>query len=119
MFTRDFILSVKRKALRIGVWYRTLDRIERGILSLVARILDKVESVVLGVEIVKILGKLRDALKSGFIRRIEEYGVETAKELVYFAEVWGNGAARKWTFDWGFSIYLTVLDLNRPTGFGV
>ena len=119
MFTRPFLYSVKRKALRRGVWYRSLDGIERGILSLAARILDKVESVVLGVEIVKILGKLRDALKSGFVKGMAEYGVGKAKELVHFAEVWRNGAAGKWAFDWGYAMYLTVLDLNQPSGFGV
>jgi len=80
---------------------------------------DRVESAVLGVEIIKILGKLRDALKSGFVRRMEEYGVGKARELGHFAEVWGNGAAGKWAFDRGFAMYLTVLDMNRPTGFGV
>ena len=119
MFTRNFLISVKWKALRKGVWYRSLDGIERGILSLAARVVDRVESVVLGVEIVKILGKIRDALKSRLVRRMEEYGVGRAKELVHFAEVWGNGVAGKWAFDWGFAMYLTVLDLNRSTGFGV
>ena len=119
MFTREFLISVKRKALRKGVWYRSLDGIERGILSLAARVVDRVESVVLGVELVKILGKLRDALKSGFVRRMEEYGMGKARELVHFAEVWGNGVAGKWAFDWGFAMYLTVLDFNQPPGFGV
>jgi len=110
---------MKRKALRKGIWYRSLDGIERGILSLAVRVVDRVESVVLGVELVKILGKLRDALKSGFVRRMEEYSVGRARELAHFAEVWGNRAAGKWAFDWGFARYLTVLDLNRSTGFGV
>jgi len=119
MFTREFLVGWRRRALRRGVWYGSLDRLERGILSLTARVVDRVESMVLGVEIVKILGKLRDALKCGFVRRIEEYGVEKAKERVHYARVWGNGAAEKWSYGWGFAIYLTVLDLNWPSGFGV
>jgi len=119
MFTRKFLVGWRWRALRRGVWYGSLDPLERGILSLAARVVDRVKSETLGVEIVKILGKLKDALKSGFVRRMEEYGVEKAKEMVYLSEVWGNGVAGKWAFDLGFARYLTVLDLNQPLEFGV
>jgi hypothetical protein len=119
MFTRSFLVEVRRKALRRGVWFRALDRVERGILSLTARIVDKVESAVLGVELVKILVKLRDALKSGFIRRMEEFGLRRAREVAAQAVEWGYVAARGWASDLGFVRYLTVIDVNKPTGFGV
>ena len=119
MFNPMFLLGWRRRALRRGVWYTSLDRVERGILSLAAQVVDRVESVILGVVIVNILGKLRDALKSGFVKRIEEYGVEKAKALIHLAEVWGNGTAGKWGFDWAFARYLTVLNLNRPIGVSV
>ena len=105
--------------MRRGVWYRALDRVERGILSLTARVVDRVESAVLGVELVKILRKLRDALRSGFVRRMEEFGFRRAREVTAQAVEWGYGAARRWTSDLAFVRYLTVIDVNKPSGFGV
>ena len=119
MFTRSFLVEVRRKALRRGVWFKTLDRVERGILDLTARVVDRVESVVLGVELVKILKKLRDALKSGFVRRMEDFGLRRAREVALQAVEWGYRAARAWASDLGFVRYLTLIDVNKPTGFGV
>jgi len=118
MFTRDFLEGVRRKALRRKVWYSALDGVERGILSLTSRIVDRVESRVLGVEIVKILAKLRDAMKSDFVRLVEGYGVGTAKKLSVQASEWGNMLADAWSYDLGFARYLALLDTNKPSGWG-
>jgi len=58
MFTSSFLSDMRRKALRKGVWYKALDALERGILSLTSRVIERVESAVLGVELVKIISKL-------------------------------------------------------------
>ncbi|MFX0206999.1 MAG: hypothetical protein ACFFDT_13510, partial [Candidatus Hodarchaeota archaeon] len=119
MLTGRFLSEARRKALRGGVWFKALDRVERGILSLAARVVDRVESAVLGVELVKILGKLRDALKGGFVRRMEEYGVYQAEKLAAQAIVWGYENAGSWASNFDFIRYLTLIDVNKPTGFGV
>lgn len=119
MLTSGFLVEMRRKALRRGVWYRALDRVERVILSLSARVVDRVKSVVLGFELVKILSKLRDALKSRFVRRMEEFGFRRAREVARQAVEWGYGAAMGWASDLGFVRYLTLMDVNKPMGFGV
>lgn len=119
MFSRGFLLEVRVRALRRGVWFSALDRVERDILSLTARVVDEVKSVVLGVELVKILKKLREALKGGFVRRMEEYGFGRALEMARTAVEWGYAMAVDWSSDTGFVRYLTVMDLNWPAGFGV
>jgi len=48
MFTAEFLSDMRKRALRKGVWYRTLDRVERGIVSLIVRIVDRVERKLLG-----------------------------------------------------------------------
>ena len=118
MFTRDFLTGVRRKALRRKVWYSALDRVERGILSLASQIVDRVESKVLGVMLVKIMAKLRDAMKSEFVRLVEGYGVEAAKKLSVQASEWGNIFAYAWSYDLGFARYLALLNFNRPSGWG-
>ncbi len=118
MFTSGFLVEMRRKALRRGVWFKALDRVERGILSLTARVVDRVESAVLGVELVKILGKIRDALKGGFVRRMEEYGIYQARKMAAQAVAWGYQMARAWASNSEFIRYLTLIDVNKPTGFG-
>jgi len=115
MFTSKFLFEVRRKALRGRVWFKALDNVERGILSLAARVVDEVRSVVLGVELVKILKKLRDALKSGFVRRMEDYGIKRARKLAAQAVEWGYHSARAWASDFGFVRYVTLLDVNSPS----
>jgi len=116
--TRSFLLRVRGRAFRRGVWYRALDGLERGILSLAARVVDRVESAVLGVELVKILAKLRDALESEVVKLTRGYGLERARKLSCHAVDWGNLEASHWASDHGFCRYLAVLEYYRPSVFG-
>ena len=118
MFTRSFLVGVRKKALRRRVWWRALDRVERGIVDLTIRVVDKVQSEALGVEIVKILKKLKDALKSPFVRLMESYGLERARRLSEQALSWGYEKAGGWAYDFRFIKYLTVIETNSPVGFG-
>jgi hypothetical protein len=118
MFTSSFLTEVRRKALRRGVWYGALDRVERGILSLAAQVVERVESVVLGVELVKIIGKLNEAMRSGFVRHMRSFGVMRAREIRNQAVCFGYGGARWWLWDQGFVRYLTVIDYCQPAGWG-
>ena len=119
MFTRDFLEGVRRKALRRKVWYSALDRVERGILSLTSQVVDRVESRVLGVMLVKIIAKLKEALKSPFVKHVESYGLAKAQGLVEQALGFGCEAARGWLQDKGFARYLAFIDFNKPSGWGV
>lgn len=71
---------------------------ERTIASVVVqamRLVDRVRSEALGVEIVKILKKLRDALKSRFVSLMESYGLERARRLSEQALSWGYRKAAR------------------------
>jgi hypothetical protein len=111
MFTRRFLDNVIRKALRKKVWFSALDRVERSILSLTAKCVDVVRSSQLGVVIVKILSKLQKSMRSGFIIRVETFGVLEARRLVEVAKGWGNELADGW-LGMDFSWYLTALMMN-------
>ena len=111
MFTSKFLLSFKRKALRKGVWFKALDNVERNIINLTAKVVDRVESAVLGVTIVKILNKLLEPLKSSFMRQIGR-GMKRAVEIVAYAQAWGNENAESWAKDDGFVRYLTLLEME-------
>jgi len=119
MFTSSFLSEMRRKALRKGVWYKALDALERGILSLTSRVIERVESAVLGVELVKILSKLRDSMMSGFVRRVREFGLWRAREVAEQAVGWGHETSAAWASNLSFARYLTLMDYYWPSGFGV
>ena len=119
MFTRGHLMKWRSRALRRGVLFSALDAEDRGYLYLAIRVLDRVRSVEVGRIIVKLLVKLREALKSPFVRRVETFGVERARVVSSWAVEWGYETARGWARDRGLARYLTVLDFYAPSGWGV
>ena len=112
MFTAEYLSEMRKKALRKGVWYRTLDRIERGIISLTVRLFDRVDSKLLGVELVKILSKLVKAMKGEFVRCMSDFGFGRARELSKQAVKWGCNVAIVWASELNFVRYLAMMRLN-------
>jgi len=111
MFTSEFLLSFKRKALRKGVWFKALDNVERNIINLTAKVVDRVESALLGVTIVKILNKLLKPLKRSFMRRTG-LGIKRAAQISAQAQAWGNQKAKSWALDINFVRYMMSLKID-------
>ena len=119
IFTRLFLNDLRQKALRKNVWYKSLDRLERGIFSLTTHLIDQVKSAVLGVELVKIIKKLRDAMKSEFFKYIEVFGLKKARYVAGKAVDLGYSAAAVWASDVDFIRYLAFLKVNEISGWPV
>ncbi len=119
MFTRKFLKRWWRRALRRRVLFSALDKEERSYMYLTMRVLEEVRSARVGSIIVRILVKLREALKGPFVRMMEDYGVGKAWAMSKMAVGWGYRAAGEWAREVGFARYLTVLDFNSPSGWGV
>ena len=119
MFTRQFLSDVRRKALRRGVWLKALDGVERGILTLASRLVDRVESEVLGVVLVTIIGKLKDAMRSRFARCRDEFGFRRARVVAGQALSFGYEMAAGWASDLDFIRYVTFIRVNAVLGWDV
>jgi hypothetical protein len=115
MFKKAFLSEMRLRAMRKGVWYRALDRLERGILTLASRVVDEVHDTVLGVELVKIFAKIRDATASRFVRHVETFGVIRVREIIEVTDKWNDAAGRLWSGH-SFARYLAFLDFNQPVG---
>lgn len=111
-FSRVELVSVKRRALRRGVWFRILGRVERGVVDLTIRCVDRVRSNTLANVIGRILQKLFDAMKNRVERLMDKVGQPLAAKLSQIARDWGHKGAWKWAFNPGFIRYLTVLRVN-------
>jgi len=119
MFTRGFLEGWWRRALRRRVLFTALDREDRGYLYLTMKVFDEIRNERVGTILLKILAKLRNALESPFVRRMETFGVGKAWSLSALAVGWGQDEAGGWARDKGFARYLTVLDFNGSSGWGV
>lgn len=119
MFTRSHLIKWWRRALRRRVLHSALDREERSILYLAMRAFDEIRNADVGTIIVKILAKLNEALKSPFVRKMETYGIQRARIVSSYAVELGSEAAKSWAVDVGFVKYLTALEFNAPTGWGI
>jgi hypothetical protein len=114
VLSQKYLETVRRTALRKRVWYRVLDRVERGIVNLTIGIIEKVQSPVLAQELVKILAKLRDAGKCAFTRHVEVFGYKKLRLIV--DQVRSFGSEVSWLMDMGFAEWLAFTDYYSPFG---
>src|SRR3989441_10288076 len=95
------IAGLKTRALRKRVWFRVLDRVERGLLDLTIRWVDDVRSGRLTETLLRILVKLARAMEQG-MARVLAVGRELALRASLLAVRWGNVDAYSWRSDHGF-----------------
>ena len=116
--TSDFLskaqlVKLKLKAMRAGVWYRALPRIDRVLVDLTIKVANTIRSPHLARSILSVAGKLESLLESKLQRAIREIGLPIAHKLSIFAQKWGNVAAEKWASDEGFARYWAAIKLNE------
>ena len=119
MYSKEFLVGLRRRALRRGLWYRALDSLDRGVYNLTCIVVDRVESEKLSRVILGIVLTLRDALKGEFARLAESLGVRKAWEMAGYAVSWGYRDAWAWRRDEGFARFFAVLESNAPSGWGL
>ena len=96
--TKRVLLDLRTRSLRKRVWYRALDRIERGLVDLTIRWVDNVRNSTMARVLLRILGKLVQALEQGMVR-VLTVGRELALRASELAVRWGNTQAYTWRSD--------------------
>lgn len=109
---REQLLKLKLKAMRAGVWFRALPRIDRVLVDLTIKVAQCIRSPSLASSILSVARKVEDLLESRFARAVREIGFSLTCRLSLLAQKWGNKAARSWAGDEGFARYLAVMKLN-------
>jgi hypothetical protein len=108
------LLKLKRKAVRAGVWFRALPRIDRALVDLTIKVACTVRSFCLAKRILAVVHKLGCLLENKLLRAVRETGLPMACRFSFFAQKWGNAAAKDWGSDFGFAKYLAAMSLNEP-----
>ena len=96
--TKRVLLDLRTRSLRKRVWYRALDRIERGLVDLTIRWVDNVRNSTMARILLRILGKLVQALEHG-MAQVLTVGRELALKASELAVRWGNTQAYTWRSD--------------------
>jgi hypothetical protein len=107
------LVKLKLKAIRSGVWYRALPRIDRVLVDLTIKVAETIRSPHLARCILTVAGKLEGLLENKLQRAVREFGLPIAHTLSVFARKWGNVTAEKWASDDGFARYWAAIKLNE------
>ena len=119
IYTRTFLKKVWTRARRKRVLYSALNGGDRTYFWVTLEVmkindLDRLCSAEVGTIIVKILAKLKEAMKCAFVKAVETEGYQKAEKMAAQAVEWGYAKAKRWALDHGFSMYLTFLDFTKP-----
>jgi hypothetical protein len=109
---KEQLLGLKRKAMRAGVWFRALPRIDRVLVDLTIKVAQRIRSASLASCILSVTRKLEGLLESRFARAVREIGFPLSCRLSLLAQEWGNRTASAWAGDEDFARYLAVMKLN-------
>jgi hypothetical protein len=111
------LVKLKIKAMRAGVWFRALQRIDRVLIDLTIKVASNIRSSTLAKNILAIIKKLEGFLESSLLRAIRKVGVPLAQKLSEVAQKWGNTLAKSWPSDASFARFLAVMHINESKTF--
>ena len=111
------LMKLKLRAIRAGVWFRALPRIDRALLDLTIKVASSIRSATLARNILAVTRKLEGLLESSLLRAFRGVAHKLAQKLSSVAQKWGNTSARNWASDVSFIKFLAVMHINEPKTF--
>jgi hypothetical protein len=115
---KSHLIKLKLKAIRSGVWFRALPRIDRVLVDLTIKVAGNVRSFTLVKSILTVMRKLEGLLDNKLLRAVREIGFPIAQRLSLIAQEWGNGSAKEWNSTDRFARFWAVMALNENRLFG-
>jgi hypothetical protein len=110
---RTQLIKIKVKAIRAGVWFKALPRIDRVLVDLTIKVAENIRSTYLAKSIFAIVSKLEGLLESSILKSMRVIGRPLAEKLSLIAQKWGNASAKNWATDSSFVFFLAVMHTNR------
>jgi len=109
---RQDLVKIKSRALRTKVWFRAISKVERAIIDLTIKCVDKIRSRMLAGTISAIVAKILQCLVEAFMTKADRVGHEIVERLCSVGERWGTKAFYPWKRDKTFIRFLGVNALN-------
>jgi len=98
--------------MRTRVWFRALSKVERAIVNLTIKCVDKIRSMMLAGTISAIVAKILQCLEESFTTRADKVGHEIVERLCSIGEGWATKTFYAWKRDKAFIRFLGVNALN-------
>ena len=115
--TKTQLVKLRLKAIRAGVWFRALPRIDRVLVDLTIRVASSIRSTTLAKNILAVTRKLEGLLENRLLRTFRRIAIQLAQKLSLIAQKWGNTSAKIWASDVSFVNFLAVMHINEPKAF--
>ena len=112
IFEKEQLVVMRRRALRAGVWFRRLPKIDRVLVDLTIRIADTIRSLTLAKCLLSVANKVEGLLESRFARRVREIGFSLAAKQSIFGVAWGNNSCSSWAKDPYYARFLATMKIN-------
>jgi hypothetical protein len=110
-------MKLRFRAVRAGVWFRVLPRIDRALVDLTIRVTGSVRSATLARNLLAVTSKLEGLLENSLLRTFRKVGVSLAQKISVVAQKWGYTSAKIWASDVSFVNFLAVMYINAPKTF--
>jgi hypothetical protein len=107
------LCEIKKHALRRGIWFKALSRIERSIIDLTVRYVDNIRSTKLATIVTAIIEKLQTATENTLDRLVRTIGLPHARKISAIGVRLGNPSAASWAEDFAFAKYLAINAYSR------
>jgi len=117
LLTKTQLVKLRLKAIRAGVWFRALPRIDRVLVDLTIRVTSSIRSATLAKNILAVTRKLEGLLESSLLRAFRGLAIQLAQKLSLIAQKWGNTSAKRWASEVSFVNFLAVMHINEPKTF--
>jgi hypothetical protein len=110
---RTQLIKLRAKAIRAGVWFRALPRIDRVLVDLTIKVAENIRSAHLAKSIFAVMGKLEGLLESSMLKSLRLIGRPLAEKISSIAQRLGNTSAKDWAADSSFAFFLAAMHTNR------
>jgi hypothetical protein len=102
------LVTTRKLALRRGIWFKILNRVERGVIDLTVKYVDNIKSIKLAKVVTAIMDKLQSAMERIVDKLVRTVGLPLARKISEIAVSWGNRLASMWAYDCAFARFLVV-----------
>jgi hypothetical protein len=114
------LIKLRLKAMRSGVWFKVLNRIDRILVNLTIQVANNnVCSITLITQLLFVTNKLERLLCTSLLKSIKKVGFQIANKFSVFAQSWGNKVAKAWANEFEFARYLAVMKINSEYNNGL
>jgi hypothetical protein len=113
LLNRIRLVNLRTKAIRAGVWFKALPRIDRVLVDLTIKVTENIRSANLAKGLFAIIDKLEGLMENNISKTLRLFGRPLAEKISLMAQKLGNVSAKDWATDSSFALFLAIMHINK------